>query len=258
MWFDEIMDDCKNAMRISANNKGIFIPIFVNLGFSIILILCAFVSFLRELIEIFSNDMSDASKTTFFMQHLPRIIITLVLLSILFMIKNAIIEVGTLNLIKVASNGGRITINDFMNGISKYFFKVLGGTVFLALITIVLSPIIIVLFILYAALVGTLTAGWGLIFLSAVILLLFKPWTTIVVVDDISPIKAIGISLKLGKRYFKGLFVIMLSFLLLSSYAAAAFGPLAAVLAGWFLSGIVLIYFKVIILMIYTNNLSRS
>jgi hypothetical protein len=32
MWFDEIMEDCKNALRIANNNKGIFVPIAVYLN----------------------------------------------------------------------------------------------------------------------------------------------------------------------------------------------------------------------------------
>jgi hypothetical protein len=181
-------------------------------------------------------------------------VIAILIAYVLYIVLNSLLEVGSINMYKAAVVGIKPSSSHFFEGMKKYFLKVLGGNLFIHLITLILSPIIIALTIIYAVIFGTLTAGWALILLSVLVMVFLGVWNIIVVVDDIPPIKAIGIGITFGKKYFWPLFIVMLSNIMLTKYLAAAFGPLAAIIAGWFIVGIVTTYFKVVVLLIYNRR----
>jgi uncharacterized membrane protein YccC len=68
------------------------------------------------------------------------------------------------------------------------------------------------------------------------------------------PLKAIITSMKFGMRYFWGLFVLTLAGIMISQYMGAAFGALVNIVGGWFISGAILAYFKLVILIIYKRK----
>ena len=125
------------------------------------------------------------------------------------------------------------------------------------LLIIITLPVTAVLYIIYAVIAGTLTAGWGLLFLGVFVSIFLATWVPIIVIEGYSPLKAIGKSIKLGAKYFKGLFIVLLAATLISSYSTVIFGILAAVLAGWLIAGIVATYFNLIIMLIYYRNRER-
>jgi hypothetical protein len=254
MWFDEIMEDCKNALRITNNNKGIFVPIFIKLGLSILLFATTFAFVIGYIVRIANFSFRDISDLQILFRELPIVLAIGIIIYFLYLLGSSIIEVGAINLLKMAVAGNKLKSSHFFEGIKNYFLKVLGGKLIILLIVLVLSPVIIGLYLLYTVLIGTLTAGWGITFLSAFITVYFTSWTTAVVVDNLSPIKAIGISIKLGKKYFWGLFTIILSSILISRYIAVVFGPLVALLGGWFIAGVILTYFKLVVLMVYNRK----
>lgn len=254
MWFDEIMDDCKNALRTANNNKGIFVPIFIKLGLNLLLFIIAIGFVFGNVIRMLNLSYRGKDDLLILLREVPVFIVIGVIIYLLYLAASSIIEVGSINLIKVAASGVKPKSSHFFEGIKDYFFKVLGGKLLILLIFLVLSPIIIGLYLLYAVLIGTLTAGWGITFLSVFVAVYFTSWTTAVVVDNLPPVKAIGISFKIGRKYFWGLFIVMLSSILISKYMSAVFGPLVALLGGWLISGVVLTCFKLVILMVYNRE----
>lgn len=254
MWFDEIMDDCKNALRVSHNNKKIFIPIFIKLGLNILLIILAFALVIGNIVRIANLSMRGMEDLNILLRQLPLFLIAGVIIYLIYLLGDSLIEVGSINLLKVAVNEEKPGFSYFLEGIRRYFLKVLGGKLIILLIFLVLSPIIILLYLLYTAIIGTLSGGWGVIFLGVLVAVYFASWTTAIVVDNLSPTRAIGLSFKLGKRYFPGLFIIMLSSTLISSYISMVFGPFVALLGGWFIGGVILTYFKLVVLLIYNRK----
>lgn len=254
MWFDEIMDDCKNALRIANNNKGIFVPIFIKLGLNILLFVITFAFLIGYVVRIANISYDSINSLGILFNEIPIVLIIGIIIYMIYLLGASLIEVGAINLLKIAVEGNKPKSSHFFEGIKTYFPKVLGGNLIIFLIVLVLSPVIIGLYLLYTVLIGTLTAGWGITFLSVFIGVYFTSWTTAVVVDNLSPIKAIGISFKLGKRYFWGLFIIILSSILISRYIAVVFGPLVALLGGWFIAGVILTYFKLVVLMVYNRK----
>jgi hypothetical protein len=121
-------------------------------------------------------------------------------------------------------------------------------------VTLVLSPLLFALFILYTLIIGVLSAGWAMTFLSAIVLVFFLPWPIIVVLDDVSPLKAIGQSFKFGKKNFLPLFIALLGYTLLNRYLVAGFGIFVAALGGWFISAALTTYFKLVVLLFYKRE----
>ncbi|OGO78622.1 MAG: hypothetical protein A2Y23_10090 [Clostridiales bacterium GWB2_37_7] len=254
MWFDEIMDDCKQALITANKYKSVFVPIFLKLALSIAIFAFIFITFIAG---IFRNeyilDYSFADYYTF-MEILPTIITYGILIYLMVLVSFSILDVGSINMFKSALNEQKPKFKDFTEGIKKYLFKVILGKLFIHLLIIITLPLTALLYLLYALVAGTLTAGWGMLFLSVFISVYLGTWVIILVVEGYSPFKAIRKSIKLGRKYFKSLFIILLASTLVSSFSTVVFGVLAAVLAGWFIAGVVATYFKLVVMLVYYRN----
>lgn len=254
MWFDEIMDDCKQALITANKFKAIFIPIFLKLALSIALFGYIFVSFITSIIRhsyVFEYIYTDPSAI---LELFPALIINGVVIYLLVLVGFSILDVGSINMFKVALNDEKPRYKDFTEGIKKYFFKVVLGKLFMHFLIIITLPVTALLYIVYAVIAGTLTAGWGLLFAGVFVSIYLGTWVPIIVIEGYSPLKAIGKSIKLGAKYFKGLFIVLLASTLISSYSTVIFGVLAAVLAGWLIAGIVATYFNLVVMLVYYRN----
>jgi hypothetical protein len=257
MWFDEIMDDCKQALITANKYKNIFIPIFLKLVLSVALFGYIFISFIAVMIKnIYVFEYMYTARSAI-MDLFPALIINGVIIYLLVLVGFSILDVGSINMFKVALNDQKPKYKDFTDGIKKYFFKVVLGKLFIHLLIVITLPVTVVLYIIYALIAGTLTAGWGILFLSIFVSIFLGTWVAIVVIEGYSPFKAIGKSIKLGAKYFKGLFIVLLASALLSSYSIVIFGVLAAVLAGWFIAGVVATYFNLVVMLVYYRNRER-
>ena len=257
MWFDEIMDDCKQALVTANKYKNIFIPIFLKLALSFAIFGYVFVSFIAVIIQksyIFDYLYSDPSVI---LELFPTIIINGIVIYLLALVGFSLLDVGSINMFKVALNNQKPKYRDFTDGIKNYFFKVILGKLFMHFLIVITLPVTAVLYILYILIAGTLTAGWGVLFLVVFVSIFLGTWVPITVIEGYSPIKAIGKSIKLGGKYFKGLFIVLLASTLVSSYSTTIFGVLAAVLAGWLIAGIVATYFRLVVMLVYYRNRER-
>lgn len=252
MWFDELMDDFKNALLISSKNKRIFAPVFIKLGLAILFFIFCIVEFVFAIIGL--SNMNEGMLWQEVVHKLPMLIGFGLLTYLLYLAGSSFLEAGSISLYKTASDDINPGSADFFGGVKKYFFKMFGGLLLINIIVIILSPILLLLYLIFALIVGTLTAGWGIVWLSVVMLVYFKAWTTIVVMDDKSPVSAILASIRFGGKYFWTIFVLMLSYLLITKYAIIAFGLLPALAAGWFFAGITTTYFRMVLLLIYKRK----
>ncbi|MDF2530706.1 MAG: conserved rane protein of unknown function [Clostridia bacterium] len=251
MWFDEIMDDCKQALIIANKHKNVFVPVFLKLALSIAIFGYIFISFIAGIFKnqyIFEYMIDDPSAI---LELLPTVLTNGIIIYLLILVGFSILDVGSINMFKTALNDQKPRFKDFTEGVKSYFFKVLLGKLFIHLLVIITLPLTAFLYIVYAVIAGTLTAGWGVLFLSVFVSIYLGTWVTIIVIEGYSPLKAIGKSIKLGAKYFKGLFVILLASILIGKYSIVLFGVLAAVLAGWFIAGAVATYFKLVVMLVY-------
>lgn len=254
MWFDEIMDDCKQALVTANKYKGIFLPILLNLVLVVGIAIFVFISMFSILMKyIYAIQYMPGDLYTI-MEMLPVLLGIGLILYLIALIGYSIIEVGSINMYKAALSDIKPSFSHFIEGIKKYLLKVILGKIFLLLLSLLVSPIILVLFLLYITIAGTLTGGWAILFLSAFVLVYFSTWVSIIVIEGTSPFKAIGKSIKLGRKYFKGLFIILLATALLASYSVAILGIFAAIFVGWFIAGIVSTCSKLVLMLIYYRN----
>jgi len=254
MWFDKIMEDCKEALMLSKKNKGIFIPIFAQLAFSFFIGILIAIIVVVSLISTARANFHGLDTYQAIINILPIFIIFIIVVSLIAIIFNALLEVGTISLYKAAAEGIKPTTKHFIQGIKDYFLKVFGGSMFLSLVGLILSPILFALLILYTVIIGVLTAGWGMTFLTTVSLVFLLPWPIIVVLDNVSPIKAIGRSLVFGKKNFFPLFIVLLGYTLLTRYLVSGFGMVVAAFGGWFLVGVLVTYMKLVVFLFYKRE----
>lgn len=266
MWFDDIMDDSRDALKLANKNGTVFIPVIINaiinILFVVFIVVCAIffgIGFGDRLRGIANGYESPWPVV------LPASIAVFVIYFIHTIIK-AMMEVGSINMYKTAYEGVRPGAHHFFEGIRKYFWRVFGVTLFFNFIFVILLIPILLLFLIYTATIGLLTAGWGLVFLGAIIGAYISSWIIATVMDDLSAFEAIGRSIGLGKRYFWALFILNLAGIMIAQYVATVFGGLVAIVGGWFLSQAILLYMKFAILLFYErkkgelfgeNNLSQ-
>lgn len=253
MWFDELMDDSKAALQIVNKNKGLFVPVFIKLALNIGIFIAAMIPIIITIAHLNVSDWDYLPFEEIVRQVAPLLgIIPLALLGLF--IGSCLLEAGTVNLYKSAAEGTKLCSKVFFQGIKKYFFKILGGMLFLGIILAVLSPILLLLFLIYVLTVGILTAQWGILFLMAAVLLFFSPWVNIMAASDLGPLKSLKMGFRLGKRHFKGLFLAALANILVSSYLIALGGGVAAILAAWLITGVVYTYYRMIVYLVYVRN----
>lgn len=254
MWFDEIMDDCKQALKTSNENKGIFAPIFVNLVLVILLAIFLIINTIFLFGDVIKAIIRDVKAYEIFATNLPSIIIIGVITYLLVVVGISLMKAGSINLYQKAVNNINLQISDFFDGIKQSFFKLFKGTLFIHLIILLISPIVLGLFILYSVTIGFLTGGWGVLFLSSFVAVFFAAWPIITVVDNIRPLKAILLGFKLGKQYLPALFILMIANIMIGNYLVTVLGPFGAIIAGWFINGVVGTYFSVVILLVYNRK----
>lgn len=253
MWFEELMDDCKNALRTCYKNKGIFIPTMIQMGLYVFTIIVAVIGFVIWVISNLRFTLMPETYNDGFSRFVPAIIGGLLIYFFLVII-NIVVEVGSIRLYDLAEQGIRPKTKYFMEGVKKYFFRVLGLTLGIHGILLILMPIIFVVYIIYMITIGVLTAGWGLTLLVVFIGVYLNIWTIAVVLEDMRAIKAVTTSIRFGHQYFWSMFVLTLSLILLSAYVTYAFGTLIALLAGWFILAVITTYFKVVFVVFYKRK----
>ncbi len=254
MWFDEIMDDCKLALRVANKNKGVFIPIFISAAIYILLFITFILSasmFFISNIESMENLLDNTENLLAFIIPAGLIVLGLYLFLIAVW---TMLEVGSVNLYKYAVEGIPLKIDYFFEGIKKYFFRVFTVAFILNSLLLLLSPLILLIFVSYTVTIGILTAGWGVLIISVVIGTFMNLWVIALVTDNLGGFKALTASVRIGKKYFLGLFTLTLSSMLISQYFSGAFGTLIALIAGWFLSSVIITYFKLVFVLVYKRN----
>jgi hypothetical protein len=245
MWFDSLMDDFKASLQLSSSYKGVFVPVFLKLlMFFAMGVFIAVGAGVVVLWGIFISEMSVA--------YVVRSIIFMMVLGyILFVVLWSLIEVGSINLYRVAISGEKPCKEHFFSGIRGYMKKVFAGKLLIHFLFLILSPIWIVLFLIYAFIIGIPTAGWGIVFLMIVVGMYFATWTIAIVHDDLGVGKGLGASFRLARSHFKPMFILVLTMYMVGQYAVSILGPVGFAVAGWFIGGVVKTYFRIILYKTY-------
>ena len=258
MWFNNLMDDLRKAFLVSEEYRGIFIPIFLKLAMNIVVGLVIFVGIIASIATGSFAGISGADPIGVAIGIIGPSILFLLTGYILYIILYSLIEVGSINLYKVALSGVKPKKSDFTDVIKSYIGKVISGKLLIHFLSFILSPIIIILYLVYALLVGTLTGGWGLVFLSVVISMYFATWTIAIVNDDLDVKSAIGKSFRFAKAHFKPMFILIFSTAMIIQYSVMLLGPFGVIFVGWFIGGVLKTYFKLATYITYLRYEERS
>ncbi|NLY44136.1 MAG: hypothetical protein GX066_09280 [Clostridiaceae bacterium] len=254
MWFDEIMDDCREGFEIACKNKKLFIPLFIKnaldmfffiLWFTVVMLI--FIAHGRDLKTIL-NSPDNLSNLLLFL------FFACLTFYLYFTLFSAIFEAGSINLYKTIVSGLEPKAQYFFQGVKKYFLKILGGIFLFHIVFIIFCIPIIIVLVIYTFTIGILTAGWGIVFLGIVVNVYFATWPVAMVADDLEPVQAIGTGIKLGRKHFWELFILVLASGMISRFLVSVFGSLIVFVGGWFISGIIEAYFKLVLLLFYMRK----
>ncbi len=251
MWFDNLMDDLKETLFVSHKYQGVFFPVFLKLIMGLILGVFTVVSIFGTVFSGVFTSMNDFEASDIFLSIAGPIGLFLIIGYALFMLLWALIEVGSINLFGAALRDERPTKAVFMNGIKSYLGRVIGGELLIHFLCLVLSPLLIIVFAIYAVFIGIPTAGWGIVFLLAVINAYFASWTIALVHENMGVLDALGTSFRLARNHLKPIILLVISSTMISQYAVWLLGPLGYVFGGWFIGGLVRIFFNIAIYKTY-------
>lgn len=253
MWFDKLMDNCKKSLETSINFKHVFIPIFLKLILTLIIGAIVFISIIIVISTGVISGISDFTGSALTLSILLPIVAFLLFAYLTYIIIWSAIEVGSIQIYKVAINGQKPTKDIFFNAMKSYVTKLITGNLLIHFIALITSPILLIVYLLYVVLIGIPSAGWGLLFLTVVISTLFATWTIAIVNDELGAVDAIKKSFTIGIKHFKTIFLIMLSITMVSNYVITLFGPLGSIIGGWFIGGVVVTYFKIVLYLTYLD-----
>lgn len=243
MWFNSLMDDCERAVHLSDAYKGIFVPIFLKLAMAVLM-------GVSIVIGVFSFAVSSSITESI---SISGMVIISFLLYVVYVLLSSLIEVGGINLFKAAVSGEKPTKAHFFNGIRQYVKEVATGNVLIHFVFLLTIPIWGILFVLYAVFIGIPTGGWGLLLLAVLIDAYFSTWTIAIVEEGVGAIDGLKHSFSLAKQHKLPLMLTIVTASLLTPYLVNLSGPLGMLLAGWFIGGIIRVYFRLVIYLTYTR-----
>jgi len=251
MWFDYLMDDGRDSFELAGEYKGVFIPVFLKLLITFIMGIYIVLSIGISAVSGVFSGISKAREIEVLISILAPMGISLFLGYFIYLILWALIEVGSINLYCAALNGQKPTSEHFFSGIMSYIGKVFGGKLFIHFLVVILSPLWIVLFVLYSVIIGITTAGWGFVFMTVVIGAYFATWTIAIVNDDLGVFAGLGASFRLARRHFKPMFILILSTIFIVRYTSWLLGPIGYFILGWLIGGVVRTYFRIVLYKTY-------
>lgn len=249
MWFEDLMDDCKGALALVLDNFGISLPYILH---SLVIILCAFL-LIFGFMAILLGAVGVSAYLENWLWMLPGFLAGGALFALVLSAVNAVMEAGSVSLFVAAAAGESATAQVFWGGVRRYFLPMWGIMLFLNLLALVLSPVLAVLLAL-VLLAGGLSAGWGFLVIPVIVTVFLGAWPVALVLDNNGGFKALGNGIRLGKRYFGGMFILGLATALLGSSISSVLGPLGALLLGWVGAAFVRTWSKLAILMIYKRR----
>ena len=251
MWFNNLMDDLKKAFLVSNEYRAVFIPIFLKLAMNIVVGIVIIAGIIISISTSTLSMIRVSEPINVLISAVSASAIFILAGYILYIVLYSLIEVASINVYKVALSGQKPVKSDFTDVIKSYIGKVISGKLLIHFLSFVLSPIIVLLGLLYFLSFGILTAGWGVILLVVLVDMYFATWTIAIVNDNLGVWAAIVKSFKFARTHFKTMFILILSSIMVTQYTVTIFGPLGAFLLGWFIGGVLRTYFKISIYISY-------
>ena len=185
--------------------------------------------------------------------------VTLMVLAILFVLASIFVQAGSLGYVHNVVKEGKAALGDFVNAGKKYYLRILGVGLIVALFVIILS-----IFALLAILVGggepnpvsvTLSVILGVLGLIGVFLLFMAPY--IVIADDARVVQAIQMSIQIVKQNIVkilgiGIILIVIGFAIgfvlgiILGLVGTLMGPTGNLIVAGFLNSVVNAYLGVV------------
>ena len=252
MWFDELMDDCKQALALVWSNRWIALPYILH---SLVVGLIAGGLLAVTFFMFIVGAVGTVGSSTFpIWSIIAPLLIGVTLAVLVFSVLSALVDAGSISMFAWVAEGYKPDTRMFWEGVRKYFLSMWGIQLFLGALALVLSPILALLALLFVVTIGILSGGWGLLIIPVLGLVFFSAWPMALILDGQGGFKALGSGIRLGKRYFWGMFVLGLASTLIGQQLASILGPILALLIGWIIVVFVSSWYKMTVLLVYKRR----
>ncbi len=248
--FNILMDDTKEALNLSLENKGLFLPalianivVFVLGIFMVVFIIASIVGS----IGVLRNSAGIGTKLAMVSGIIIAIIVVLLIFTIIFMA----LDIGITGLVIDVVDGNKPTAATFFHAIKSNLLPVLLTNLGLLVLYFLGFILLLIPLVIYLLTVGILTGGWGMIFLSCVMQTLLGYWVLIKMEDQRGGFESIGVNIKFGRKHFWLMVLIFYMQLSFAAYLPGLLGLLGAALASFFISYVVVTFYKIILLKTY-------
>lgn len=254
MWFDELMDDCKQALALVWANIWIALPYVIHTVVTVVGVFIAVFGFIFLFIFLVASTFGRPDPGMGWLVVLLIFLIAGAVFAVIASAIKAMVEAGSISLFAAVADGHKPSAALFWSGVRTHFLSMWGITLFLSLAGVLLSPILFILLALFG-LGGLLTAGWGTLAIPVLLTVFLGAWPIALVLEGKGGFSALGAGFRLGKRYFWGLCVLGLAATLIAPQLSTAFGPLVTILIGWVLALVIRAWQKMTILLIYRRHM---
>lgn len=188
-----IFDYFKEAFHTNRQNKVLYKPQLALIGINVLMVLLVGIGIYSWIgVDNINNMVSMRPEEVLgFILGLGGKILALVLAYALI---SVVIESGLLNMYKKAVTVGSVESGDFKEGISKYFFKLLGGKILILLCYMLSFPFYLIF--------GLITLTVGLTLIPVIAGVFLTMWKVSLVMNDTGIFEAIKDSFGFAKRNF--------------------------------------------------------
>lgn len=247
--FEYLMDDMKEALILSKNNKKLFAPALIaNFAFIGVMMIIGVITFIILMTSISTiSESSTSGNTSRIIFITLAVLILFAFISIFFLV----VELGIIRYCIALIDQEPLSAKLFFSGIKTYLIPVFFTNIALTIIYIIGFIILLIPILLYYILIGIPTGGYGLIFLSAAFNSLLGFWTIILMNNKGTCFKSILQNIKFGKQHFKLMTLIFFLQTLFTASLPALFGLILGNLGILFFVLVVSTYFNLVILLTY-------
>ena len=195
-WFEELVEYGKTTYYLLKAQKIILVPYLALIALKLAIFLALF----GLGVHIAKDFVAGGMNPDFIFEYsfLPGAILGGLAIGLISLIVKSYVDAGTSSLIFLALKGKKVTLSDFWAGGNYFFGRIFGGTLMLSLFGIILSPFLLIVYVI----VGILTLGLGFIALPLLIAVFLGMWPVSLVCNDTDIMTAIKNSYRFGKDHF--------------------------------------------------------
>lgn len=248
--FSNLMDDLKDAVTLSYNNKSLFLPALIANIIIFIIGVAAAIFFVVTIIGTLASLNQSTMDGVNWQLIIVYILVALVII-LFFSIVMIALDIGISGLVIGVVDGDPPSGQRFFSTIKEHLLPVFLTKFALVFIYAFAFLLLVIPLVLYLITVGILTGGWGMLFLTCALQTLLGYWVLIKIEDHRGGFNSIGINIRFGRQNFWLIILVIYIQYCMTAFLPNLLGLIGAALASFFISYLVITVMKIVLLKSY-------